>query len=106
MPKYMVTASYTQAGTQGLLKDGGSKRREVADNLIKGMGGSMEAFYYAFGSDDLIVIADMPDDASMVATALAVGAGGGVTLNTTLLLDPETIDEAAKKTADYAPPGA
>ena len=29
MPKYLIRASYTQEGVQGLLKEGGTKRRQV-----------------------------------------------------------------------------
>ena len=106
MPKYLVKASYTQAGLQGLLKDGGTKRRAVVEHLIESMGGSMEAFYYAFGEGDLYVLADVPDEASMIAVCLAVGATGSVSLSTTVLIDTETVDEAAKKTVAYTPPGA
>ena len=49
MPKYLAHASYTVEGLKGLLKDGGSKRREVVEQLTKGLGGTLEAFYYAFG---------------------------------------------------------
>ena len=59
MPKYLAHASYTTEGLKGLLKDGGSKRREVVEQLAKSLGGTMEAFYYAFGDDDLFVIFDL-----------------------------------------------
>ena len=61
MPKYLAHASYTTDGLKGLLKDGGSKRREAVEQLAKGVGGTVEAFYYAFGDDDLFVIMDLPD---------------------------------------------
>ena len=105
MPKYLITGSYTQEGVKGLLKDGGTKRREVVENLAKGLGGSIEAFYYAFGDDDVFVIADMPDDATAAAVSLTVAASGSVRLKTTPLIDPETIDEAAKKSVNYIRPG-
>ena len=105
MPKYLVKASYTQQGTQGLLKEGGISRRETVDKLVTGLGGTLEAFYYAFGEADLYAILDMPDDASMAAIALTVGAAGSVAVSTTVLLDPATIDEAAKKSVSYRPPG-
>ena len=70
------------------------------------MGGSIEVFYYASGGDDIIAIGDLPDDASATAISLAVGASGAVNLRTTVLLTPETVDQAAKKTVNYRPPGA
>ena len=105
MPKYLVQGTYTEQGLKGLLKDGGSKRREATEQLIKAMGGRMEAFYFAFGGDDLFIIADVPSSADAVALALAVNASGAVTLRTTVLITPEEIDQATKKSVNYRPPG-
>jgi uncharacterized protein with GYD domain len=105
MPKYLAQVNYIGEGVKGLLKDGGTGRRAVVEKLIKSVGGTMEAFYYAFGETDLFIIAEMPDDASMAATALTAGAGGGVTVKTTVLLTPEEIDAAGKKSPLYRPPG-
>lgn len=105
MPKYLITASYTQEGVKGLLKDGGSKRRQAVENLANALGGNIDAFYYMFGSDDALVIADLPDEATAAAVSLTVAASGSATLNTTVLLEPETIDDATKKSINYVPPG-
>ena len=32
--------------------------------------------------------------------------GGAVTMKTTVLIDPETVDAAVKRTVNYRPPGA
>ena len=107
MAKYLISASYSAEGVKGLLADGGTKRREVLENLINGMGGSMESFYYAFGSDDIYVILDLPDHATMTALSLAVAASGSISsVNTTVLITPEEVDEATQKTVNYTPPGA
>jgi uncharacterized protein with GYD domain len=106
MPKYMLRASYTSEGAKGLLKEGGTGRRAVVDNLVQGQGGTVEAFYYAFGDDDVIIIADLPDHASAAAISLTVSASGAVRTSTTVLMTPEEVDEAAKKSVDYRPPGA
>ena len=50
MPKYLFQGSYSEQGLKGLLQEGGSKRREAAEQLIKGVGGRLEAYYYAFGA--------------------------------------------------------
>ena len=106
MPKYLIQASYTAEGLRGLLKEGGSSRRATVDKLIQGMGGKLEAFYYAFGENDVYVIAEMPDDSTATALALTIGATGSVGIKTTVLITPETVDEATKKTVAYRPPGA
>ena len=106
MPKYLVEASYTVEGTKGLLKDGGSKRRAAAEAAIKSLGGRLEAFYFAFGATDVFAIVEMPDNVSAAAVSLAITASGAVTLKTTVLLTPEEMDQATKKTVSYRPPGA
>jgi uncharacterized protein with GYD domain len=105
MPKYLFSGSYTQDGVKGLLKEGGTSRRATIEALAKGMGGSVEAFYYAFGADDIYVIVDVPDQTTAVAISLAVAATGSVQLNTVVLITPEEVDEAAKTTVSYRPPG-
>ena len=105
MPKYLVTASYTADGAKGLLKDGGTKRRQAVEAAIKGMGGRVEAFYFAFGEHDVYAIVDAPDNAAIAAMTIAVAAAGGAVSRTTVLLSPEELDQAAKKKPNYTPPG-
>ncbi len=69
------------------------------------MGGTVECLYYAFGESDVYAIVDMPDNASMAATALVINASSAVTVKTTVLMTPEEIDEAVQKAPDYRAPG-
>lgn len=105
MPKYLVTASYTAEGTKGVLKDGGTKRRQAAAAALKSVGGRVESFYFAFGEFDLYSVVEVPDHAAMAAAAMAICASGAVRLRTVVLLTPEEIDQAAKKGTTYQPPG-
>ena len=106
MPKYLWQASYTTAGVQGLRQSGGIARRAAVKELIEKAGGKLEAFYFAFGKADAIVIAELPDQATAVGVSLAVNATGAVGLKTTVLVTPEELDSAAKKSVDYRPPGS
>jgi uncharacterized protein with GYD domain len=106
MPKFLIKASYNADGVRGLLKDGGSKRRATVQKLIEGMGGKLEAFYYAYGADDAVIIADLPDANSGIAISLTVNASGAVRLSTTPLITPEEIDAASTKSVAYTAPGA
>ena len=65
----------------------------------------MEAFYFAFGKYDAYVIVDVPDHVSVAAVALAVNASGAVAVKTTILLTPEEVDKASKKSVSYSAPG-
>ena len=105
MAKYLWKANYVGEGLKGLIKEGGTSRRAVVEKMVKSLGGKLEVFYYAFGETDLYVIADMPDNVSAAALSLIVAASGAVTLNTTVLMTPEEMDQAAKKTPSYRPPG-
>ena len=106
MPKFMVKVSYTTEGTQGLLKEGGTGRRAAVQKLIESQGGTVEAFYFAYGEDDAYLIIDVPDPTSGLAVSLAVNASGAVRLSTIPLITPEEIDAACKKSVPYRAPGA
>jgi uncharacterized protein with GYD domain len=105
MPKYLVQASYVGEGLKGLLKEGGTKRRDTVSQVIESMGGTLESFYYAFGDYDVVGVAEMPDNVSSVAFSMMVNASGVINAKTTVLLSPEEIDQATKKVVDYRPPG-
>ncbi len=106
MGKYMFHTTYTGKGLVGLLKEGGSRRRAALTETIEGMGGSVEGLYYAFGDTDLYIIADLPDDATATAVSLNIANAGALDIRATVLITPETVDEAVKKKVPYRPPGA
>ena len=106
MPKYLVEATYTSDGTKGLLKAGGSARRKIVEETTAEVGGKLDAFYFAFGDRDAIIIVDVPSNAAAAALSLAVNASGAIRSRTTPLMTPEEIDIAAKDHVIYRPPGA
>jgi uncharacterized protein with GYD domain len=73
---------------------------------IEGVGGRLECFYYTLGEPDAFAIVEVPDAVTIAAVSLAINATGGAHVATTVLLTPEQIDEAAKKTVSYRSPGA
>jgi uncharacterized protein with GYD domain len=73
--------------------------------LAEGLGGRLEAFYFAFGDDDVYTILELPDSVSAAAASLAVNASGVVSSKVVVLLTPEEVDEATKKTTNYRAPG-
>ena len=106
MPKYLLSVNYTLEGVRGVLAKGGSARKAAASAAAKSVGGKVDSFYFAFGGTDVYVIADMPSNEVAAALALAVSAGGGATVKTTVLLTPEEMDKAAKSQVSYRPPGS
>ena len=105
MPKFLIQLSYTAEGAKGLLKAGGSARRKAAEDVLAPFNGKIEAFYFAFGADDAVLIVDVPDLETMAAISLTVSATGTIRTRATVLLTPEQIDEAAKKPIRYRAPG-
>lgn len=105
MKKYLIKGSYTAEGTKGLMQDGGVGRKNAISRMLSDMGGKVEAFYFAFGVDDVILIIELPDDISAAAVGLRVNAAGLVKTSTTVLLTPEDIDDANKKSVTYRAPG-
>ena len=104
MPKYLVQGSYTDQGLKGLQKEGGSKRRVMVEKLAEAMGGKLEVFYYAFGSDDFVIILDLPSNIDMAATAIVAQASGMVKSRVTVLMAPEEVDQAVQRKVDFRPP--
>jgi uncharacterized protein with GYD domain len=97
MAKYLAIASYTADGLRELAAHGASARIEASKKLVADAGGSIESFYYAFGSDDVFIVCDLPDNVAAAATAIAAGASGVVVSRMVPLLTAEEIDQAASK---------
>ena len=106
MPKYLVEASYTVEGVKGIQNAGGSSRRDAIAALAESVGGQLESFYFAFGERDVYTVIDLPDNESATAVALTVNASGAVKVRTTVLVTPEEVDAAAKRSVEYRAPGA
>ncbi|MEO8329276.1 MAG: GYD domain-containing protein [Candidatus Nanopelagicales bacterium] len=107
MQKYMIKASYSTQGIKGVQKDGGTGRADSVGKAIAGVGGQMESFYFAFGSDDVYIVAELPDNESAMALAATVGASGALSsYETVVLCTPDQVDRAVGKTVDYRAPGA
>lgn len=107
MAKFLSHGSYSLEGVKGLIKEGGSARRSHFKEIVGHLGGNVEAFYYAFGGDDVYSIVDLPDNVSSAALSMALAAGGGFRSSTIALLTPEDVDQAVRKVASvgYRPPG-
>jgi hypothetical protein len=77
MPKYLIAASYSGEGLQGLRKDKASGRRQAITTAI----------------------------VSAAALGIATSATGLVRTRTTALMTPEEVDRALEKTVNYRAPG-
>jgi uncharacterized protein with GYD domain len=105
MGKYLFRVSYTQAGISGVLKEGAKGRSAAIKKAVGSVGGRIESGYWAFGEDDYVLIADLPDNAAAIALSSSVGASGGARVSTTVLLTAEEVDAGRKLTPQYRAPG-
>jgi uncharacterized protein with GYD domain len=105
VPKYLFQSHYTVEGAKGVAKEGGSARRAATAKAIESLGGKLESFAFGFGGVDVYMVVDLPDNVSAAAAALTASGTGAVTTKTVVLLTPEEMDKAAKKTVAYRAPG-
>lgn len=105
MKKYLIKATYNSNGVKGLIQEGGTKRRSEVQKMVEAVGGKLESFYYAFGEYDAFLIIEIPDDIAAAAVIMRVNSSGMVSISTTVLLTPEDIDAASKKSVSYRAPG-
>jgi uncharacterized protein with GYD domain len=105
MAKYLFKASLSPEGVAGVRAEGGTARRASVKSAIEALGGTLEAFYFVFGDDDVIVICDLPDNETAAGFAMEIAASGRVSTSTGVLLTPEEIDRSREKTSGWRPPG-
>jgi uncharacterized protein with GYD domain len=97
MPYYLIQVGYNTSGLAALVKEP-QDRIEKVRPAIEALGGRIECAYYAFGDYDVVLICEIPDNATAAALALAVGAGGTVaSYKTTVLLTSNEAVEAMSK---------
>ena len=65
----------------------------------------VESFYFAFGSDDVVIIVEAPDNIAGVALSLTAGSTGLVNIRTTPLLTVDEVDQALALPSKYRAPG-
>jgi uncharacterized protein with GYD domain len=106
MPKFLFQVSLNAEGVAGVLAEGGTARREVVKAAIESVGGTLEAFYFAFGPNDVVGIVDVPDQETAAGLAMQFSASGRMAVATTVLLTPEQVDRARETQSNWRPPGA
>ncbi|HYU12216.1 MAG TPA: GYD domain-containing protein [Stellaceae bacterium] len=105
MAKYLFHASYSPEGLKGLQKDKASGRLAAVRQIAESVGGKLECMYYALGEDDVVIIADLPDNVAASAISLTVSAAGLVRTRTTALMTIEETDKALAMNVGYRKPG-
>jgi uncharacterized protein with GYD domain len=97
MATYIVLNSFTDQGIRNV-KDS-AKRADAVRELAKKFGVTAKEFYWTLGSYDVVAIYDAPDDASMTAFGLAIGAAGNVRTQTLRAFSREEMNGVLAKLA-------
>ena len=107
MPLYLTKFNYTPE-TWAKLITNPEDRRTAAQSYIESVGGKLHGFWYAFGSHDGYTLWEAPDNVSIAAVVLAIGAGGALaSIDTTVLLSVDETMEALRRAGQvrYRAPG-
>jgi uncharacterized protein with GYD domain len=107
MPMYLTRFSYTPEAWARMVRNP-EDRRVAARQYIESVGGKLHGFWYAFGEHDGYNLWEAPENVSMAAVVIAIGAGGALkSCATTVLLTVEETLAALEKASSigYRPPG-
>jgi len=97
MPNFLLQVAYSREGWEALVKNP-QNRIEAITPAIERLGGKVKHGWFSFGEHDVVVIADMPDNISAAAIAMAFAAGGACkSVVTTPLLTTEEAVTAMQK---------
>ena len=105
MPKYLGLTKFSAEGIKGLRSGGAAARVDIVRSMVEGIGGKLEAYYFAFGEVDVYAIIDLPNDEAAAAVSLAANESGVATAQVVKLLTPEQVDASFKVNVRYRPPG-
>ena len=100
MPLYMYQAAYTAESLAAQLKNPQNRADAVGRAACEAVGGKLVGSWSCFGDYDLIIVADVPNNESMAAIALAIAAGGAVKSAKTTVLMSGAEAVAGMKKAD------
>jgi uncharacterized protein with GYD domain len=86
MPLYLYQAAYTDESWAAQMKNPQNRVEAIGQSVCEAAGGRLVGGWLSFGEYDLVIIADVPDNQSMAAIAIAVGAGGALKSSKTTVL--------------------
>jgi uncharacterized protein with GYD domain len=97
MATYIVLSSFTDQGVRNV-KDT-TKRADAVRELAKKFGATAKEIFWTLGRYDVVAIFEAPDDASMTALGLALGAAGNVRTQTLRAFSREEMNGVLAKLA-------
>ena len=80
MPTYVLLISWTEQGVKSAKAT--VERAQYSQQLAQRMGGNLSTLYWTLGSYDIVGVAEMADDGSVTALAVAIASQGNVRTET------------------------
>lgn len=75
MPFYLFQGRYTSEAFKAMI-DNPQDREGPGRALVESVGGKLHHFFFCMGSDDVIALAEAPDDEAMAAASMILAASG------------------------------
>ncbi|MDP7335928.1 MAG: GYD domain-containing protein [SAR324 cluster bacterium] len=104
----MYKTSYTTQATKAMV-DNPQDRSGIIAKACESFGGKLIGMYMAFGNDDVVGIAELPNDIAAAAISAQIASGGAASsVSTTQLLSMndwvKACESAKAVSSGYAPP--
>lgn len=97
MPLYLGRFAYTPEAIKAIVESP-QDRAKAAAEAAESVGAKMIGLWYAFGEFDGVYLIEAPDNATVAALAMRVGASGTIArTETTVLLTMDEAQEAMRK---------
>lgn len=97
MAIYMVQASYAPQAVASMVKTP-QDRAAAIKPMIEGMGGKLHDLWFCFGEYDIVAIAELPNNITAAAMAMAIGSSGAMSsYRTTPLMTSSDAKKAMQK---------
>lgn len=77
VPHFLFKVKYTAAAVKALIANP-QDREKAAATVFQASGGKLHGFYMAFGHDDVIAIAELPDAVTAAAASMVLGGSGAM----------------------------
>lgn len=92
MAKYLMLGKYSSAAVKGIK----AQRTKKVEALIKKQGGRIIGMYALLGPYDLAFIVDMPSNAAVVKTSIAITKLTGIGFCTSPAMSVQEFDKIAR----------
>jgi uncharacterized protein with GYD domain len=98
MPLYLGRFKYSSEALKALMENP-QDRKQAAAQTAESLGARLIDLWYCFGEYDGAYLLEAPDNATVVALAMLVGASGQVSSETTVLIPMDEAQDAMRKAA-------